>query len=165
MRHDTAWSSACSNNHARSKEHEPRVQTRKNLYQIMGVMRDVRVRDERTQAMFAPLKETVTLLKAHGVPVRDETLSQLDDGPIRWKALDKKKKQRTEALNAKVRACVRSLCSVSANHSLVYLLEGASDAAICVEHPYIVRHDHASHLLAANVSIQLARITVTVCVT
>ena len=66
-------------------------------------MRDIRVRDERTQAMFAPLKETVTLLKQYGVPVKDETVSQLEDGPGRWKAVDKKKKQRTEALNAKVR--------------------------------------------------------------
>ena len=78
------------------------LQARKNLYSIMGVMRDIRVRDERTQAMFTPLKETVALLKQYGVPVRDETLSQLDDGPTKWKALDKKKKQRTEALNSKV---------------------------------------------------------------
>lgn len=68
----------------------------------MGAMRDIRVRDERTSTMFQPLKETVALLKQYGVPVKDETISQLDDGPVRWKALDKKKKQRTEALNAKV---------------------------------------------------------------
>lgn len=80
----------------------PRSQARRNLYAIMGVMRDVRVRDERTQQMFQPLKDTVALLKQYGVPVKDETVAQLDDGPMKWKALDKKKKQRTEALNAKV---------------------------------------------------------------
>lgn len=68
----------------------------------MGAMRDIRVRDERTQQMFQPLKETVALLKGYNVPVRDETVSQLDDGPMNWKALDKKKKQRIEALNSKV---------------------------------------------------------------
>lgn len=68
----------------------------------MGAMRDIRVRDERTQTMFQPLKETVALLKGYGVPVRDETVNQLEDGPMNWKALDKKKKQRVEALNAKV---------------------------------------------------------------
>jgi hypothetical protein len=68
----------------------------------MGVMRDIRVRDERTQAMFQPLKETVLLLKQYNVPVKDTTVSQLEDGPVKWKAVDKKKKQRTEALNAKV---------------------------------------------------------------
>jgi dynein heavy chain, axonemal len=68
----------------------------------MGAMRDIRVRDEHTQTMFQPLKETVTLLKQYNVPVKDETVSQLEDGPLKWKALDKKKKQRTEALNAKV---------------------------------------------------------------
>jgi dynein heavy chain, axonemal len=68
----------------------------------MGAMRDIRVRDERTQQMFQPLKETVGLLKQYGVPVKDETIAQLDDGPMKWKGLDKKKKQRTEALNAKV---------------------------------------------------------------
>lgn len=78
------------------------LQARKNLYDIMGAMRDIRVRDERTQTMFQPLKETVAVLKGYGVPVRDETVNQLEDGPMNWKALDKKKKQRTEALNAKV---------------------------------------------------------------
>lgn len=78
------------------------LQARKNLYAIMGAMRDIRVRDERTQQMFQPLKETVALLKGYNVPVRDETVSQLDDGPMKWKALDKKKKQRIEALNSKV---------------------------------------------------------------
>lgn len=78
------------------------MQARKNLYQIMGAMRDIRVRDEHTSTMFQPLKETVALLKQYGVPVKDETVSQLEDGPVKWKALDKKKKQRTEALNAKV---------------------------------------------------------------
>lgn len=68
----------------------------------MGAMRDIRVRDERTQTMFQPLKETVAVLKGYGVPVRDETVNQLEDGPMNWKALDKKKKQRIEALNAKV---------------------------------------------------------------
>jgi dynein heavy chain, axonemal len=69
---------------------------------MMGAMRDIRVRDERTQQLFQPLKETVALLKQYNVPIKDETIAQLDDGPMKWKALDKKKKQRTEALNAKV---------------------------------------------------------------
>jgi hypothetical protein len=68
----------------------------------MGAMRDLRVRDERTQQMFQPLKETVTLLKHYNVPIKDETLNHLDEGPSAWKALDKKKKQRIEALNAKI---------------------------------------------------------------
>jgi hypothetical protein len=41
-------------------------EARQNLYKIMGAMRDVRVRDERTQKMFAPLKETVRLLDQYG---------------------------------------------------------------------------------------------------
>jgi hypothetical protein len=98
------------------------VQARKNLYAIMGVMRDVRVRDERTQAMFAPLKETVTLLKAYGVPVKDETVSQLEDGPTRWKALDKKKKQRTEALNAKARGSCRGVWQAQQGHACCFAM-------------------------------------------
>ena len=86
-----------------STAHSSALQARRNLYQIMTVMRDIRVRDDRTQACFAPLKETVQLLKAYGVPVKDETVSHLEDGPAKWKTLDKKKKQRTEALNATVR--------------------------------------------------------------
>eukprot|EP00892_Ulva_mutabilis_P012050 jgi/Ulvmu1/9217/UM005_0317.1 len=84
------------------RRREKEAEARKNLYAIMGAMRDIRVRDERTQQMFQPLKETVALLKGYNVPVRDETVSQLDDGPMNWKALDKKKKQRIEALNSKV---------------------------------------------------------------
>lgn len=34
--------------------------------------------------------------------VKEETVAQLDDGPMQWKQIDKKKKARTEALNAKM---------------------------------------------------------------
>jgi hypothetical protein len=33
---------------------------------------------------------------AAGVVVKEETAAQLDDGPMQWKQIDKKKKQRTE---------------------------------------------------------------------
>jgi hypothetical protein len=40
------------------------------LYGIMGCMRDVRVRTARTDAMFAPLVETVAVLQKYGIQVR-----------------------------------------------------------------------------------------------
>ncbi len=36
----------------------------------MGCMRDVRVRTARTDAMFAPLVETVAVLQKYGIQVR-----------------------------------------------------------------------------------------------
>lgn len=41
-------------------------EARRNLYAIMGAMRDIRVRDERTSKMFAPMKEMVQLLQQYG---------------------------------------------------------------------------------------------------
>ena len=39
------------------------------LYAIMGCMRDVRVRTQRTDAMFEPLAETVAVLQKYGIQV------------------------------------------------------------------------------------------------
>ena len=39
------------------------------LYAIMGCMRDVRVRAQRTDAMFEPLVETVAVLQKYGIEV------------------------------------------------------------------------------------------------
>ena len=39
------------------------------LYAIMGCMRDVRVRTQRTDAMFGPLVETVAVLQKYGIQV------------------------------------------------------------------------------------------------
>ena len=51
------------------------------LYAIMGCMRDVRVRAQRTDAMFDPLMETVAVLQKYGIQVTAPLLLRnWDDG-------------------------------------------------------------------------------------
>lgn len=47
-----------------------RAATKAGLYAIMACMRDVRVRTEHTDAMFAPLHETIAVLHKYGIQVR-----------------------------------------------------------------------------------------------
>lgn len=50
---------------------------RRALYDAMSCMRDVRKRSERTDAMFEPLRETVTALQGAGVALPDGVLRQV----------------------------------------------------------------------------------------
>lgn len=61
-----------------------------SLYEVMGTMRDIRKRAERTEAAFEPLRATVALLKGYGIVLEEATLSQLEEGPILWGAVRKR---------------------------------------------------------------------------
>ena len=60
------------------------------LYEVMGFMRDVRKRQEKTDAMFEPLTATVALLKTYGISVSEEVLRQLEEAPLAWSGMKKK---------------------------------------------------------------------------
>lgn len=57
-------------------------------------MRDVRKRSDKTDNMFEPLKDTVSLLTRFGITMTDVVLKQLEEGPLAWKSLKKKMFQR-----------------------------------------------------------------------
>lgn len=42
----------------------------RSLYEVMATMRDIRKRTDKTDNMFDPLRQTVTLLKNYGAPPR-----------------------------------------------------------------------------------------------
>ena len=52
------------------------------LYEVMAFMRDVRKRQEKTDAMFDPLIATVALLKTYGISMQDSTLKKLEEAPL-----------------------------------------------------------------------------------
>ena len=60
------------------------------LYEVMGFMRDVRKRQDKTDVMFDPLVATVALLKTYGISVSEEVLKQLEEAPLAWSSLKKK---------------------------------------------------------------------------
>lgn len=57
---------------------------RKSLYDTMSCMRDIRKRTDRTDAMFDPLKDTVTLLQNFGINLGDQVP---DTGPSQQEAV------------------------------------------------------------------------------
>ncbi|KAL0038617.1 hypothetical protein WJX79_000048 [Trebouxia sp. C0005] len=73
-------------------------ENRKSLYSIMSCMRDVRKRSNKTDNMFEPLRDTVSLLTKFSITMTDVVLKQLEEGPLAWKSLKKKMFQRREIL-------------------------------------------------------------------
>jgi len=69
-------------------------ENRKSLYSIMSCMRDVRKRSDKTDNMFEPLRDTVSLLTKFSITMTDVVLKQLEEGPLAWKSLKKKMFQR-----------------------------------------------------------------------
>lgn len=69
-------------------------ENRKSLYSIMSCMRDVRKRSNKTDNMFEPLRDTVSLLTKFSITMTDVVLKQLEEGPLAWKSLKKKMFQR-----------------------------------------------------------------------
>jgi dynein heavy chain len=67
---------------------------RKAMLDVMGYLRDVRKRTAETDAMFEPLRQTVSLLAKHQTPsfpsVSEETLKLLEETPLEWNNLKKK---------------------------------------------------------------------------
>jgi hypothetical protein len=47
----------------------------------------LRLRTEKTDAMFGPIQETISLLKKFNINVKDSTLKQLEDLTIEWSKL------------------------------------------------------------------------------
>lgn len=91
-------------------------ENRKSLYSIMSCMRDVRKRSDKTDNMFEPLRNTVSLLTRFGITMTDVVLKQLEEGPLAWKSLKKKMFQRWAVLNSTgLQSCavLFSCCSVS----------------------------------------------------
>eukprot|EP00201_Polytomella_parva_P017476 CAMPEP_0175071536 /NCGR_PEP_ID=MMETSP0052_2-20121109/19298_1 /TAXON_ID=51329 ORGANISM="Polytomella parva, Strain SAG 63-3" /NCGR_SAMPLE_ID=MMETSP0052_2 /ASSEMBLY_ACC=CAM_ASM_000194 /LENGTH=4543 /DNA_ID=CAMNT_0016338719 /DNA_START=12 /DNA_END=13643 /DNA_ORIENTATION=- len=74
------------------------AEKRKALYDIMSCMRDIRKRTDRTDGMFDPLKETVSLLHGFGIQLNDQVLQQLENAEFKWKGLKKKMLNRREQL-------------------------------------------------------------------
>ena len=77
---------------------EVKAQDQKILYDIMGNMRDIRKRTDKTDNMFEPLKQTVQMLLQYDVSIPEAVLKQLEEAPLGWKGLKKKMFQRREAL-------------------------------------------------------------------
>ncbi len=73
-------------------------ENRKSLYSIMSCMRDVRKRSDKTDNMFEPLRDTVSLLTKFSITMTDVVLKQLEEGPLAWKSLKKKMFQRYRPL-------------------------------------------------------------------
>jgi len=77
---------------------------KENLKQVMKDIGDVRKRMEVTQAMFEPLKETVQLLKNHGVDIASTEVSgkdvqdYLEEAPMAWDSLVKKSFKKKEEI-------------------------------------------------------------------
>eukprot|EP00762_Andalucia_godoyi_P000343 ANDGO_03199.mRNA.1 Dynein beta chain len=69
------------------------------LLEVMGYIRDVRLRSEATDAMFDPLRDIVSMLKRHDVDVPEEKLKDLDNLPLLWNNLKKKTFSRREELS------------------------------------------------------------------
>ena len=63
---------------------------RKAMLDVMGYLRDVRKRTDATDAMFDPLRQSVSLLAKHQVQTPDEVIRQLEDAPLAWNNLKKK---------------------------------------------------------------------------
>ncbi len=70
-------------------EQEPAAR-QATLYEVMGTMRDIRKRTDRTEALFDPLRAMVALLKSYGIAMEESTLSQLEEGPIAWGTVRKR---------------------------------------------------------------------------
>ena len=64
--------------------HEVAEGDQKGLFDAMAHVRDVRNREERTNNLFVPLKDTIQLLKKFGVLMPDETLETLEMIPFSW---------------------------------------------------------------------------------
>ena len=63
---------------------------RKAMLDVMGYLRDVRKRTDGTDAMFDPLRQTVSLLSKHLVQTPEDVLRQLEEAPLAWNNLKKK---------------------------------------------------------------------------
>ena len=68
--------------------------------QVMGCMRDIRKRKDRTDAMFEPLTATVDLLRQHmhasADVVPERAMQKLEEVPGLWKNLEKKMEAKKE---------------------------------------------------------------------
>ena len=61
------------------------------MLEVMGHLRDVRKRTDSAEAMFEPLKNTVSLLSKHGVSISGDVVSSLDNIISNsWNSLKKK---------------------------------------------------------------------------
>mmetsp|Transcript_25005 Transcript_25005/g.85566 ORF Transcript_25005/g.85566 Transcript_25005/m.85566 type:complete len:4525 (+) Transcript_25005:136-13710(+) len=69
------------------------------LYEVMGVNRDMRKREANTDAMFEPLKQTVQLLKGHGIILAEPVLKKLEEGPMAWNLIKKEREKTAEKLS------------------------------------------------------------------
>ena len=63
---------------------------RSTMLAVMGYLRDVRKRTDATDAMFDPLRQTVSLLSKHQVVTPEDILKQLEEAPLSWNNLKKK---------------------------------------------------------------------------
>ena len=63
---------------------------RSTMLAVMGYLRDVRKREAATDAMFDPLRQTVSLLSKHGISTDENILKMLEDTPLAWNNLKKK---------------------------------------------------------------------------
>ncbi|XXQ31198.1 Dynein heavy chain, cytoplasmic [Plasmodiophora brassicae] len=54
------------------------------LERSLTYIHEVRTRNASTMASFGPLRDTVAMLKRHGLALKDYELKMLDDAPVRW---------------------------------------------------------------------------------
>lgn len=83
------------------KEEAPAMPQMDNkLYKVMGCMRNIRKRKDRTDAMFEPLTATVDMLRTHmhntSEVIPEKSMAMIEDGPGRWRVLKKKMEAKKE---------------------------------------------------------------------
>ena len=92
-------------------EAKPKRDEGAELRKVRACMRDIRMRTERTDAMFKPLNETVKMLKRYGISVPETVQKKLDEAPMQWNQLKKQmlivreqvsKRQQAEAAKIKL---------------------------------------------------------------
>eukprot|EP00854_Cymbomonas_tetramitiformis_P002137 gene2137-2836_t len=99
-------------------EKEEGPDPREVLYNVMGCMRDIRKRQEKTDAMFDPLQQCVLLLKKYGITLNDKTLKALEEAPMTWGGIKKKMLNVREKLSNEQQAEARAIRETSDNFAM-----------------------------------------------
>ncbi|KAK2951927.1 putative Dynein beta chain, ciliary [Blattamonas nauphoetae] len=85
--------------------------TQETLYEALEVLNELRIRTEKTDAMFGPLLDTVALLKKFNINMDSATLQKLEDLPIAWNRLKRSSynvKDNLQPMIAKERTVVQA---------------------------------------------------------
>jgi dynein heavy chain len=60
------------------------------LLEVMDNLTKIRKREQETDSMFEPLRQTCTLLRKYGITIEEQVVANLESAPEKWNALKKK---------------------------------------------------------------------------